>query len=265
MPLDYAREMPPAAAVRQKALSRDELLFETDAPGAPHLIKVAYHPRWQLLTKGQMAVAGPGFMLVVPQERAIRLAYGRTLVGQLGIAATASAGLCLLLLAWGTYRRAGAPLQPGPVEQSSAAAARWRWRAVLLVWLAMAGAGWYLATRSPEQMYNRAWESMRANRYAQASADFLRAYELRRPPAKKEEALFWLAKSTELAGQKAQAKARYRELAERYHGYWLPESLYTYALLETLDGNREVAAPYAARLRAEYPGNKWTLKLDELK
>jgi Tfp pilus assembly protein PilF len=88
---------------------------------------------------------------------------------------------------------------------------------------------------------------------------------MRRPPAKKEEALFWLAKSTELAGQRAQAKARYLELIERYHGYWLPESLYTYVELERQDGHAEQTAPFAARLREEYPGNKWMMKLDEVK
>ena len=65
--------------------------------------------------------------------------------------------------------------------------------------------------------------------------------------------------------RRATAKARYLELAERYHGYWLPESLYTYVLLERLDGQPDRAAPFATRLREEYPGNKWTLKLDETK
>ncbi|MBI4289856.1 MAG: hypothetical protein HY661_00085 [Betaproteobacteria bacterium] len=258
--MEYASATHSVGAVSEKLLSRHELLFETNAVGAPHLIKVAYHPRWHLQTKGQMAVAGPGFMLVVPQERVIHLVYGRTLVGQLGVVATLSAGLYILFYAWRAYRRSGAPL-----GQFHIGTARWRWRPMLVVWLAMLGLGWYLATRSPEQLYNRAWESMRANRFLQASEDFRRAYELRRPPAKKEEALFWLAKSSELAGRRADAKARYRELAEHYHGYWLPESLFTYVQLETMDGNRDRAAPFAARLRAEYPGNKWTLKLDELK
>ena len=132
-------------------------------------------------------------------------------------------------------------------------------------WLALLAAGIFLGTRSPERVYNLAWEAMRANRYVEASEGFERAYRLRRPPAKKEEALFWLAKASELAGRRAQAKARYLELAERYHGYWLPESLYTYVLLERQDGHAEQAAPFATRLREEYPGNKWTLKLDEWK
>jgi len=35
--------------------------------------------------------------------------------------------------------------------------------------------------------------------------------------------------------------------------------------VESQDGRPDQAAPFATRLREEYPGNKWTLKLDEAK
>ncbi len=260
LPLENIDAAPSATTVRQTMLSRHEVVFETDAIGAPHLIKIAYHPRWQLRTKGQLAIGGPGFMLVVPQEREIRLVYGHTFVGALGMVATVCSALCILFIAW--RRRQHAAVLPG---QADAEHAPGRWWPLWIAWVAMAAVGGYWATHSPEQIYNRAWVAMRANRFATASEDFARAYALRRPQAKKEEALFWLAKSSELAGQRAVAKAYYLELAEHYHGYWLPESLYTYVLLEKLDGNSSRAAPFEARLREEYPGNKWTLKLDEAK
>ncbi len=247
----------PTNTVRAKSLARHELVFETDAVGSPHLVKIAYHHRWQLRTKGQLALAGPGYILVVPQEREIRLVYGHTLVGKLGIAATVLGALYSLFALWRRRPEAllGAtkerPLKP--------------WKPALIAWLALLAAGFYFALRSPERLYNLAWQDMRANRYVEASEGFRRAYVLRRPPAKKEEALFWLAKASELAGLRAQAKARYLELAEHYHGYWVPESLYTYVLLERQDGRPDLAAPFAKRLRQEYPESKWTLKLDEAK
>lgn len=242
-------------AVRAVSLARHELVFATNAIGSAHLIKFAYHPRWQLQSKGQLALAGPGYMLVVPQEREIRLVYGHTLTGKLGIAATILAALYAMFALWARRRRAP--------RATAAARARKPWAPALIAWLALLSAGLYLGTRSPERVYNLAWEAMRGHRYVEASAGFARAYALRRPPAKKEEALFWLAKASELAGQREQAKARYLELAERYHGYWLPESLYTYVLLERQDGHPDRAAPFAARLREEYPDNKWALKLDQ--
>ena len=247
----------PQNAVRVKSLSRHEMVFETDAVGSPHLIKIAYHPRWQLESKGQLALAGPGYMLVVPQEREIRLVYGHTLVGKLGIAASVSAALYALFVL--SVRRRQVPL--AMVEERALNP----WWPAFIAWLVLLAAGFYFGTRSPERVYNIAWKAMAANRYAEASEEFAHAYQLRRPPAKKEEALFWLAKASELAGQRAQAKASYLELAERYHGYWLPESLYTYVQMERQDGHSDQAAPFASRLREEYPGNKWTLKLDQAK
>ena len=255
--LDKLPALTAANAARAVSLSRHEMLFETDAIGSPHLIKIAYHPRWQLQSKGQLALAGPGYMLVIPQEREIRLVYGHTLVGKLGMAATLFAALYALSVYWRRRR----PALRAPSQQR----ARKPWRPALIAWLALLAEGFYFGTRSPERVYNLAWEDMRANRYAQASELFGRAYAMRRPPAKKEEALFWLAKASELAGLREQAKARYLELAQRYHGYWLPESLYTYVQMETQDGHAAQAAPFAARLREEYPGNKWMLKLNELK
>jgi hypothetical protein len=71
-----------------------------------------------------------------------------------------------------------------------------------------------------------------------------------------------LAKASELAGLRQQAKARYLELVEHYHGYWVPEGLYTYVLMAREDGRPDLAEPFATRLRHEYPGNKWTVKMD---
>jgi TolA-binding protein len=136
---------------------------------------------------------------------------------------------------------------------------------LLAVWLVMVLAGAWYATRAPEREYSRAWESMRANRYAEAAVDFLLAYERRRPQAKKEEALFWLAKASELAGRFDEAAARYRELVENYHGYWVPESLYTLVVLDKVSAGKIRAEAYAVRLRAEYPENRWARKLDNVK
>ncbi len=244
--------------VQEKALSRHALHFETDAVGQPHLIKIAYHPRWHLASKGSLHVAGPGFMLVVPEEKEIHLVYGHTLVGKLGMAATIGAALLMLLLVW------RARLQPTSGPQLAAARFGWRrWMPILAGWLLLAVAGVYFGLRAPERIYQQAWQAMNVSQYVQASEKFLLAYQLRKPPAKKEEALFWLAKSSELAGQRTEAKLRYRELIDQYHGFWLPETLYTYIRLEREDGNLQVTEAFAQRLREEYPNNPWTLKLDQ--
>lgn len=102
---------------------------------------------------------------------------------------------------------------------------------------------------------------MRTHRYGEAADLFRLAHERRRPPAKKEEALFWRAKASELAGRVPEAIAGYRELVERHHGYWVPESLYTLALLLRQEGRPAEALRYELQLREEYPADKWAGKL----
>ncbi|MFA7269726.1 MAG: 6-pyruvoyl-tetrahydropterin synthase-related protein [Sterolibacterium sp.] len=257
----------PKAEVREVALSRNELVFETAAIGQPHLLKFAYHPRWHLASKGSLHIAGPGFMLVVPQEREIRLVYGHTQVGWLGMLATLLASLSAMWIAWrGRPLPSATPAHsPAHSPDMPAPAGLTRWLPLLAGWGLLIVAGLYFAIRSPEQVYSQAWESMRSNQYQAAGEKFASAYAMRRPPAKKEEALFWSAKASELAGQRSAAKLRYRDLCDHYHGYWLPESLYTLVLLERLDGQAAVAEPYARRLREEYPNNMWALKLNQMK
>lgn len=239
------------APVRPKTLSRHELAFEA-RPGRPVLVKMAYHPRWRLASKGELRVAGPGFMLVVPGEPEIRLVYGLTETGKAGAAATLAAALALAALGL-RGRRGRREAEDGGPRRFAYAAAGW-------ALLALSGAA--LAWSSPERAYRKAWEAMRKDRFDDAGRLFGRAYRLRRPPAKREEALFWLAKSAELAGRRGEAKTRYRELFENYHGYWVPESLYTYALLQELDGDLRAAATARQRLREEHPNNVWTQRLN---
>lgn len=254
-PVQISRGEPPATAgVRVKQLSRHEMVFETDAVGFPHVIKMAYHPRWQLASRGELRIAAPGFMLVVPQEKEIRLVYGLTLAGRLGMAASIGAALFLVWCAYRAWRRV-------PAQAYAVPATHWHPWPVMLGWAVLVAAGAYFAAHSPERVYNRAWDAMRGNRYQEASADFAQAYALRRPVAKREEALFWWAKSSELAGRPADAKAHYRELVTGYHGYWVPESLHQLVLLLRRDGQAEEAKLYLARLLAEYPGNRWTQQL----
>lgn len=251
-----------APAVREVSLTRNELVFESDAIGSPHLIKMAYHPRWHLASKGSMHIAGPGFMLVVPEEKQIRLEYGHTLVGKLGMVATTLGFLVTAFLLWRARKAAAAGSR---IASATAPIGMRGWIPMTASWLMLIAAGTYFGLNSPERVYMAGWEAMNTNRYPEAGEKFKRAFELRKPPAKKEEALFWHAKASELAGKRAQAKAGYRHIIDQYHGFWVPEALFTYILLEWEDGNRELVKPYAQRLREEYPNNKWTQKLDELK
>lgn len=250
-----ASPLPAISAVR---LARDALSFRTTAVGSPHLIKMAYHPRWRLRTKGRLYLAAPGFLLVVPDEPDVRLEYGTTPIGWAGLVASCLAVAAMLFVVYRGLRRA----RSGNNTQAPRDKPTIWPKAVWFFLLACTGVWSYAG--SPERLYNQAWKAMTAQRYEQAANDFLLAYQGRKVSAKKEEALFWAAKANERANRRAEAEKYYKQLADNYHGYWVPESLYAYARLERLDGNIAEADRYRTRLEREYPASPWARRVGGL-
>lgn len=259
----------PAATARITDLKqeRHRISWRTDAIGSAHLVRMAWHPRWHLLGKGSLHVAGPGFMLVVPGEAEVVLEYGHTPIGIAGMVATLFALLVLGILVWRDVRAAMGEVGTGVVlaqAQQKKPLDPWPSTWLALLWpLALIGFGSWMHLHNPEGIYSGAWELMRANHQAEAAGEFDRAYAARKSDAKKEEALFWSAKANEQAGRREAALERYRELTSKYHGYWLPESLYTQWQLAQATGSRAEAKAAQARLLLEFPNDRWALRLKQ--
>ena len=271
LPVFHDGDTPQIVAPGQKAnihdvqLERHRISWRTDAVGAAHLVRMAWHPRWHLATKGRIYIAAPGFMLVVPEEANVVLEYGHTSVGIVGMVATLLSILVLLVLAWrdvraarGTIQLNGLGAEPKPMVLLRPWPQAW----IAMLWpIALIGLGVWLHLHNPERLYAGAWEFMRANQPAQAADEFDRAFAARKNDAKKEEALFWAAKANEQAGRKDAALQRYRELTARYHGYWLPESLYTQSQLAQAAGERAEAKSARERLILEFPNDRWAQRM----
>ena len=234
---------------------RHRISWRTDALGAAHLVRMAWHPRWQLLSKGSLHLAGPGFMLVIPTEREVILEYGHSAVGIAGMLASVLALLALGALVWRDVRPAGA-------NRAGEALGPWPLGWLAMVWpLVLVGLGIWVHLHNPERRYTHAWELMRTNHYAEAAAEFDQAYAARKSEAKKEEALFWSAKASEQAAQRDAALQRYRLLNAGYHGYWLPESLYTQWQLARAAGLEAESNVARHRLLQEFPNDRWAQRL----
>jgi hypothetical protein len=265
--------------VHDRQLERHRMSWRTDAVGSAHLVRMAWHPRWKLATKGQIYLAGPGFMLVVPEEANVVLEYGHTSVGMAGMVATVLALLILLVLMWRDWLASPCRCRAFTAKDGEALASSKTsvmkahrlqnsppnpWPRDWLAWLwplLLIGAGLWLHLHNPERLYTQAWTLMRANQYLAAAAEFDQAYAARKSDAKKEEALFWGAKAYEQAGKRDEALQRYRELNNRFHGYWLPESLYTQAQLEQAAGASAQAQSARLRLLQEFPNDRWAMRL----
>jgi len=90
-----------------ETIREEEILFETDCPGRPHLIKVSYHPKWRVEGAETIYLASPAFMVVYPSARQVRLVFGSRWPDYVGWAATAAGIVWLLaeVLAFRARRR----------------------------------------------------------------------------------------------------------------------------------------------------------------
>jgi len=242
-----------AATVKLVSFEREKITFTTDQPGTAHLVKMAFHPRWQLLGKGKIYLAAPGYLLVVPETNTVELVYGTTPIGRYGQLASILA-VCVIVvhLAYRAWKKS--PPHKTAVNPAIGAA--------LLVWLILLGGLNFEAYQNdPERYYRRGWEAMRRQDYKTAAQDFDRIEGLRRSSAAQEEALFWAAKAHEQANEHSAAKKRYQKLVEQYTGRWIPESLYALSRLQRSDNQLQAAQVLEQRLRSDYPQNDFARAL----
>lgn len=249
--------------VKAVELSRHRLRFQTEEVGKPHLIRMAYHPRWKLKTDGRLLLAAPGFMLVVPEEKTVELVYGTTLIGRLGEFASLTT---LAVLVLGLKRRARTlkdrkldSIEAQSKVQPSAGTPGTGWRAGAV---AMASVTALLIATSPGIAYHDGWEAFRAGKFSDAAASFHKAYEGRRSLAGKEEALFWSAKAAHAAGEPHVALQRYTQLTREHYGHWVAESLHEIVALAHRQGDSPTGAAARKRLLEEFPRSTWSRKVE---
>ena len=93
----------PDCRVRE-ALANEEVQFDTECPGRPHLVKISYHPKWRVEGADRVYLVSPSFMLVYPTARHVRLVFGNRWPDYVGRVAT-GLGLMLLAAGWIVERR----------------------------------------------------------------------------------------------------------------------------------------------------------------
>ncbi|MBU0502563.1 MAG: hypothetical protein KJ811_04915, partial [Candidatus Margulisbacteria bacterium] len=88
-------------------MGTDWLEFTTNQVGQPHLIKISYHPNWQIEGADKIYLVSPSFMLVYPNREKVRLYFGKTIYNYVGEGLT-FLGIMILAGALWRSRRAQA-------------------------------------------------------------------------------------------------------------------------------------------------------------
>ena len=137
------REPAAGGGILKETVTEEEILIQGASPGSPLMVKVSYHPNWQVEGADRIYLASPAFMLIYPESSRVRLYYGRTWPDYAGAAMTGLAILYLLLMSMTDLS--------GLEGRISLWFDRWRLKGVLIViGLACLAAGFHLVRLSPE-------------------------------------------------------------------------------------------------------------------
>ncbi|MDZ7695550.1 MAG: 6-pyruvoyl-tetrahydropterin synthase-related protein [Deltaproteobacteria bacterium] len=78
-------------------VQEEKITIEGASPGEPLMVKISYHPNWQVDGADRIYLVSPAFMLIYPQSSTVTLYYGRTWPDYLGAILT-GLGLLYILL-----------------------------------------------------------------------------------------------------------------------------------------------------------------------
>jgi len=246
-------------------LEQQRIVFDTNCPGRPHIVKVSYFPRWHVTDGTPLYLVSPGFMLITPSTSHVEIEYRRNLIDWLGLAISLL-GLALIGTCW---------LQPRFAAQLQAAIAapflptlRFFERHRLLLSLLFVGSAiaggvsTRMALRAPDQAYAAAQEAYRTRDF-DAAGERLEAWvSTDRDTFKQATALYQLGVAYTQKAQHAAAIQTHERLRfdfpnVDYGAGTLYHLAHNYAELEETDRARD----YAALLARDFPDSSWLARL----
>jgi len=89
----------------EEAIEHNRIRIKTNCIGHPLLVKMSYHPRWEVDGASKIYLAAPGFMLIFPERTEVELKFGWATVDYLGAGLTFSTLLFGLLCLCGNLIR----------------------------------------------------------------------------------------------------------------------------------------------------------------
>lgn len=247
---------PSTIAPRIVSMERERLVFETDAPGVPHLIRMSYHPRWRSISGERIYLVEPAFMMMIPQTTRVEIVYASNWGNYIGNVFT------LVGLGWlGVALLRRFKLAPSAAIDE----ARFRWKSfVLLLTIFSVGTSaiWWF---DPERVYYRAHDLSAKSNWPEAATMFDSVIDRRISPAQNAETLFWAARSFQLANQSEPALERFINLVQQYpESYWSAES--GFRAIEILANSADLAqaAMLLEKLERNAPESTWTVQANKL-
>jgi hypothetical protein len=256
----------------KETVGNDEIKIQTNWIGKPLLVKVSYHPNWQVEGADRIYLVSPSFMLIYPTQSTVRLHYGWGWPDWAGAILT-TLGLIILVLnlpVIGRERKtiwflaAGRLQLPPSIIPDLHFTIPARIRKSILVVVVLAGslvAGWFcyrIYTSDADRMFNKAVYLKDAKRYEEARAAF-RKVALEQPFTNmSRNSAYYVGICYYLEEKNTEAIAAFRKLISDY-----PESLqvsaawYHIGLCQFRIGRKAEGAATLNQIIHDFPGTEW--------
>jgi hypothetical protein len=98
----------------RETIEDERIRFTVSEPGWPVLIRISYHPNWEVRGAKKVFFAAPSFMIVYPEQRTVELTFRRSAADFAGLGITAAGILWALAVLSRRRRGVGPPEAPRP-------------------------------------------------------------------------------------------------------------------------------------------------------
>jgi len=257
----------------RETIRNEEILIETNWLDKPLLIKMSYHPRWQVEGADQIYLASPALMLIYPRQERVRLYYGAGWPDRAGFVLTA-AGLLIVCLVLAFRKRKPAGGGAGSEKPfkhrkmlralralSLSRAARRRLLAggIIAGGLCFLGIGWHSYAHDPQRWFNEAVRLRDVRRFEEARFLFQKVLsEVPDVSALAADSLYHLGITYYLDSKPAAAIPAFAAVARRYpRGNWAPEAQYHLGLCHFHQGRVREGVTQMRQVIALYPYSVW--------
>ena len=253
-------------------IHNDEINIQTNCLNRPLLVKVSFHPNWQVEGAAGIFLVSPSFMLIYPQQENVRLFYGPGPWNRFGQLLTVI-GIVILLLNVPVPGRSGStaweavaarfdiktslapvlPFDPSPGARKSILLA-----VLVLAGIVVSGFAYHAYSNEPYRIYKHSIQLKDSGRYEAARTGFRRFMDAYPLANLTRESAYYIAITYYLEKDDAAAIKSFEEYIDLYpQGSRVAEAYYHIGMSLFRSNQEEPGIMTMKMVRKKFPATPW--------
>ncbi|HEX9757600.1 MAG TPA: 6-pyruvoyl-tetrahydropterin synthase-related protein [Nitrospiria bacterium] len=263
----------------EEKIKKEEIFFKTTCIGKPHLIKISYHPNWEVEGASEVFLISPSFMLVFPEQEKIILRFSNGWVERTGIFLT-GIGLIFSMLSIPLLKesrfnkRFQSCLGEGQtgflhflqsfafIQAFSKVIEHHKWKVFFSICfvLILGVTGFVLQSKvaDPNILYTRGLSSYNKENFGEARSLFEQIIQAYPETSTAQSARYYYAITFFKENQYPRTIVEFENLIKNYpESHWVPEALYHIGLCHSRLNRWEEAEDVYQRIIRDFPASPW--------